>query len=34
MEIPILTEDGGTVRQLAVAEGDIVQDGDLIAVVE
>ena len=27
------TEDGGTVSKIAVSEGDVVQEGDLIAVV-
>jgi biotin carboxyl carrier protein len=34
MEIPVLTERDGTVATLAVSEGDVVQEGDLIAVVE
>ena len=34
MEIPVLTEVEGTVATLAVREGDVVQEGDLIAVVE
>jgi len=34
MEIPVISEDGGTVAEIAVREGDVVQDGDLIAVVE
>ena len=34
MEIPVVTEDGGTVSSLPVNEGDIVQEGDLIALVE
>jgi biotin carboxyl carrier protein len=34
MEIPVLAEDQGTVTRLAVAEGDVVQEGDLIATVE
>jgi len=33
MEIPVLSEDGGVVSELRVAEGDVVQEGDLIAVV-
>ncbi len=33
MEIPVLTETRGTVTKLAVAEGDVVQEGDLIAVI-
>jgi biotin carboxyl carrier protein len=34
MEIPVLAESGGTVAQLAVNEGDVVQEGDLIAVID
>jgi acetyl-CoA carboxylase biotin carboxyl carrier protein len=34
MEIPVLVEGAGTVASLAVAEGDVVQEGDLIAVIE
>jgi biotin carboxyl carrier protein len=34
MEIPVLAESGGVVAELAVAEGDDVQEGDLIAVIE
>jgi acetyl-CoA carboxylase biotin carboxyl carrier protein len=34
MEIPVLVEGGGTVVSVAVKEGDVVQGGDLIAVVE
>jgi acetyl-CoA carboxylase biotin carboxyl carrier protein len=34
MEIPVLSESDGVVRQMAVNEGDVVQEGDLIAVVE
>ncbi len=34
MEIPVLAEAPGTVTKLAVAEGDVVQEGDLIAIVE
>jgi acetyl-CoA carboxylase biotin carboxyl carrier protein len=34
MEIPVLAEQPGTVSRLAVAEGDVVQDGDLLAVLE
>ena len=33
MEIPVLAETDGTVSQLAVNEGDVVQEGDLIAVI-
>lgn len=31
MEIPVLAENGGTLAHLAVNEGDVVQEGDLIA---
>jgi acetyl-CoA carboxylase biotin carboxyl carrier protein len=34
MEIPVEARDGGTIVELRVAEGDIVQEGDVIAVVE
>jgi len=33
MEIPVLCEGAGIVAELAVAEGDVVQEGDLIAVL-
>ena len=33
MEIPVLAESAGTVT-LHVAEGDVVQEGDLIAVID
>ena len=33
MEIPVLCETSGTVSQLAVNEGDVIQTGDLIAVI-
>ena len=34
MEIPVLAETAGTLSTLAVAEGDVVQEGDLIAVIQ
>jgi acetyl-CoA carboxylase biotin carboxyl carrier protein len=34
MEIPVVAEGDGTVRKVVVKEGDTVQRGDLIAVVE
>jgi acetyl-CoA carboxylase biotin carboxyl carrier protein len=34
MEIPVVAEIDGVVAQIAVNEGDVVQEGDLIAVVE
>ncbi len=33
MEIPVLCEEGGTVLELAVTEGEVIQEGDLIAVL-
>ncbi|WP_117211681.1 biotin/lipoyl-binding carrier protein [Allorhizocola rhizosphaerae] len=34
MEIPVVAESDGVLKQLAVNEGDVVQEGDLIAVIE
>jgi len=34
MEIPVIAEADGTVVEIAVNEGDVIQEGDLIAVVE
>lgn len=34
MEIPVLTEDGGTLLELTVAEGDAVREGQVVAVLE
>ena len=33
MEIPVLAEGAGVVTTLHVAEGDVVQEGDLIATI-
>ena len=33
MEIPVLADAAGTVTTLHVAEGDLVQEGDLIAEI-
>jgi biotin carboxyl carrier protein len=33
MEIPVLTDLAGTVRELHVTEGEVLQEGDLIATV-
>lgn len=33
MEIPVLAESSGTVTEIAVAVGDVIHEGDLIAVV-
>jgi acetyl-CoA carboxylase biotin carboxyl carrier protein len=34
MEIPVLAEGHGTVSAMHVSEGDVVQEGDVIAVIE
>jgi biotin carboxyl carrier protein len=34
MEIPVIAESDGVLRELAVNEGDVVQEGYLIAVIE
>jgi biotin carboxyl carrier protein len=34
MEIPVVAESDGVVGQMAVNEGDVVQEGDLIATIE
>lgn len=34
MEIPVLTEDGGTVQEILVKEKDPVAEGQVIAIVE
>jgi len=34
MEIPVLAEVSGTVIDVKVADGDVVRDGDPIAVIE
>jgi biotin carboxyl carrier protein len=33
MEIPVLTERAGTVEEMHVVEGEVLQEGDLIATV-
>jgi len=33
MEIPVLAEDTGVITKLHVAEGDVIQEGDLIATI-
>jgi biotin carboxyl carrier protein len=33
MEIPVVAEGSGTVQELRVNEGDVVQEGDVIAVI-
>jgi len=34
MEIPVLAEGDGMVSAMHVSEGDVVQEGDVIAVIE
>jgi acetyl-CoA carboxylase biotin carboxyl carrier protein len=34
MEIPVLAEVDGVVSEIAVAPGDTIQEGDVIAVIE
>ncbi|MFE4240513.1 acetyl-CoA carboxylase biotin carboxyl carrier protein subunit [Peribacillus butanolivorans] len=34
MEIPIAAEEAGTVKELKVNEGDFVNEGDILAVIE
>jgi acetyl-CoA carboxylase biotin carboxyl carrier protein len=34
MEIPVVTETPGVVRELYVAPEDVVQEGDLIALID
>lgn len=33
MEIPVLVEAAGTLAEMRVREGDVVQEGDILAVV-
>jgi acetyl-CoA carboxylase biotin carboxyl carrier protein len=33
MEIPVLAESSGTLTELKVSEGQVVQEGDVIAVI-
>jgi len=33
MEIPVLSEVRGTIAEIAVSVGDVVQEGDVIAVI-
>ncbi len=34
MEIPVLTETGGTVSAIKVSEGDVVQEGDVLVTLD
>ena len=33
MEIPVIVEEGGTVLEIRVREGDVVQEGDVLVVL-
>jgi biotin carboxyl carrier protein len=33
MEIPVLAEHAGTLAEMRVQEGDVVQEGDILAVL-
>ena len=34
MEIPVLTEQAGTVSTVRVGEGDVVQEGDILVTID
>jgi acetyl-CoA carboxylase biotin carboxyl carrier protein len=34
MEIPVLAEVAGVVREMAVQPGDVIREGDVIAVID
>lgn len=34
MEIPVVAEDGGTVVEYCVKEGDAISEGDVVAILE
>ncbi len=34
MEIPVIAEDGGTVVEYCVKEGDAISEGDVVAILE
>jgi biotin carboxyl carrier protein len=33
MEIPVLAEENGTIGEISVAVGDVVREGDIIAII-
>jgi biotin carboxyl carrier protein len=33
MEIPVLAEEDGTIGEISVAVGDVVREGDIIAII-
>ncbi len=34
MEIPVITEDGGTIKEILVKEKDAVSEGQVVAIIE
>ncbi|MFG1357605.1 biotin/lipoyl-binding carrier protein [Xanthobacter pseudotagetidis] len=34
MEIPVIVEDGGKVAEITVAEGEAIQEGQVVAIIE
>lgn len=34
MEIPVIVEDGGVVAEITVAEGEAIQEGQVVAIIE
>ncbi|HJU23055.1 MAG TPA: biotin/lipoyl-binding carrier protein [Casimicrobiaceae bacterium] len=34
MEIPVIAEEGGTIREFRIAEGDSVAEGQTVAILE
>lgn len=34
MEIPIIADDEGVIKEIKVAEGDFVNEGDVVAILE
>ncbi len=34
MEIPMTSEQGGTVKEIKVNEGDFINEGDIVVIVE
>jgi acetyl-CoA carboxylase biotin carboxyl carrier protein len=34
MEIPVLSESHGVISEVKVSEGDVVQEGDVLVVIE
>ena len=34
MQIPVIVEEAGTLRQITVAQGDVVAEGQVVAILE